>query len=103
MRRLSTTASRGGRNEQALHQRGDDLDGVIDGFEWFVSEGGHDQAALGHLAGARVMLVGRKSYEGFAGYWPAQEGPWADVINPNAQVRCFTHALGTARVERTAA
>ena len=36
----------------------------------------------GHLAGARAMLVGRKSYEGFSGFWPAQEGPWADVINP---------------------
>jgi dihydrofolate reductase len=58
------------------------LDGVIDGFEWFVSQGGHDRAALDQLAGSRAMLVGRKSYEGFAGYWPAQEGPWADVINP---------------------
>jgi dihydrofolate reductase len=58
------------------------LDGVIDGFEWFVSEGGHNQAALDRLAGARAMLVGRKSYEGFVGYWPTQEGPWADVINP---------------------
>jgi hypothetical protein len=28
------------------------------------------------------MLVGRKSYEGFAGFWPSQTGPWADAINP---------------------
>jgi hypothetical protein len=58
------------------------LDGVIDGFEWFVPEGGHDQASRDELARSRAMLVGRKSYEGFVGYWPAQEGPWADLINP---------------------
>ena len=28
------------------------------------------------------MLMGRKTYEGLAGYWPAQEGPWADKLNP---------------------
>jgi hypothetical protein len=38
------------------------LDGVIDGFEWFVPEGGHDQASRDELAGAGAMLVERKSY-----------------------------------------
>ena len=28
------------------------------------------------------MLLGRKTYEGLAGYWPSQSGAWADVINP---------------------
>jgi dihydrofolate reductase len=28
------------------------------------------------------MLLGRKTYEGLAGFWPTQEGPWADVLNP---------------------
>jgi dihydrofolate reductase len=58
------------------------VDGVIDGFEWYVSEGGHDQAGRDQFDGAGAMLLGRKTYEGLAGYWPAQEGPWADLINP---------------------
>jgi dihydrofolate reductase len=58
------------------------IDGVIDGFEWFVSEGGHDKASRDRLAESSAMLIGRKTYEGFVGFWPAQEGPWADVINP---------------------
>jgi dihydrofolate reductase len=58
------------------------VDGVADGFQWFVPEGDHDQAALAQLDEAAAMLVGRKSYEGFLGYWPTQEGPWADKLNP---------------------
>jgi dihydrofolate reductase len=58
------------------------IDGVIDGFEWFVPQGGHDEAGLDQFRGAAAMLVGRTSYEGFAGFWPTQEGPWADVLNP---------------------
>jgi dihydrofolate reductase len=58
------------------------LDGVIDGFEWFVPQGGHVQAGLDQFDGADAMLIGRKSYEGFAGFWPTQEGPWADTLNP---------------------
>jgi dihydrofolate reductase len=58
------------------------IDGVIDGFDWYVSQGGHDQASLDQFTGARAMLLGRKTFEGLAGFWPTQEGPWADVINP---------------------
>lgn len=58
------------------------VDGVIDGFEWFVSEGGHNQAGLDQFEGAGAMLLGRKTYEGLAGFWPTQEGPWADALNP---------------------
>jgi dihydrofolate reductase len=29
-----------------------------------------------------AMLLGRKTYEGLAGYWPKESGPWADLINP---------------------
>jgi dihydrofolate reductase len=58
------------------------LDGVADGFEWYVSEGGHDQASRAQFEEAGVMLLGRKTYEGLAGYWPSQEGPWADRLNP---------------------
>jgi dihydrofolate reductase len=58
------------------------VDGVIDGFEWFVSGGAHDEASRDQFTGAAGLLLGRKSYEGFAGFWPTQEGPWADVLNP---------------------
>jgi dihydrofolate reductase len=62
------------------------VDGVIDGFEWYVSEGKHDQASRDQFTGAGAMLLGRKTYEGLAGYWPTQEGPWADMINPLPKV-----------------
>jgi dihydrofolate reductase len=58
------------------------VDGVIDGFEWYVSEGGHDRAGLDQFNQAGAMLLGRKTYEGLAGFWPTQEGPWADKLNP---------------------
>lgn len=28
------------------------------------------------------MLLGRKTYEGLAGFWPQQTGEWADMLNP---------------------
>ena len=28
------------------------------------------------------MVLGRKTYEGLAGYWPGQTGEWADLLNP---------------------
>jgi dihydrofolate reductase len=62
------------------------VDGVIDGFEWYVSEGEHDQASLDQFTGAGAMLLGRKTYEGLAWYWPTQEGPWADMLNPLPKV-----------------
>ena len=58
------------------------VDGVIDGFEWFVSEGEHDAASRAQFEGAAGMVLGRKTYEGLAGFWPTQEGPWAELINP---------------------
>jgi dihydrofolate reductase len=27
------------------------------------------------------MLLGRKTYEGLAQFWPTQSGPWADRMN----------------------
>jgi dihydrofolate reductase len=58
------------------------VDGVSDGFEWYVSEGGHDQASRDQFHKAAAMLLGRKTYEGLAAYWSPLEGPWADLINP---------------------
>ena len=62
------------------------VDGVIDGFEWYVTEGEHDQAGRDQFTGAGAMLLGRKTYEGLAGYWPSQEGAWADMLNPLPKV-----------------
>ena len=27
-------------------------------------------------------MLGRKTYEGLAGYWPSASGRWADMVNP---------------------
>ena len=58
------------------------VDSVTDVGEWFVSEGGHDQASRDQFDGAAGLVLGRKTYEGLAGYWPDQTGPWADLVNP---------------------
>jgi dihydrofolate reductase len=58
------------------------VDAVIDVAEWFVSEGGHDEAAREQFVGTAGMLMGRKTYEGLAAYWPEQSGPWGDMLNP---------------------
>jgi dihydrofolate reductase len=51
------------------------LDGVIDAEGgWFSTDGGDDLAAAtrGHMAAADAVLLGRVTYEQFAGYWPAR-------------------------------
>jgi dihydrofolate reductase len=58
------------------------LDGVVSVGEWYVSGGGHDTAARELFGRSAAMLLGRKTYEGLAGYWTEQEGAWADLINP---------------------
>ena len=58
------------------------VDGVIDVSDWFVAQGEHDDAARALFEGNVALFVGRRNYEGFAGYWPSQTGPWADLLNP---------------------
>ncbi len=51
------------------------VDGVIDGQEgWFSPSSGDDMAAVTreHMAAADAVLLGRVTYQQFAGYWPAQ-------------------------------
>ena len=58
------------------------VDAVTDVGEWFVSGGAHDDAARSQFEGTAGMVFGRKTYEGLAGFWPGQTGPWADLLNP---------------------
>jgi dihydrofolate reductase len=57
------------------------IDGVIDVSDWYVAQGGHDAASLALFDGDAAMLLGRKTYEGLASFWPGQAGPWADRMN----------------------
>jgi dihydrofolate reductase len=57
------------------------VDALADVRDWFVPGGEHSEAALEQFHQAEAMLLGRKTYEGLAGYWPSEEGPWADRLN----------------------
>jgi dihydrofolate reductase len=64
------------------------VDGVIDVGDWFVAVGDHDDAARSLFeTNDAAMLVGRKSFEGFAGYWPSAAGPWADGFRSGSTTR----------------
>ena len=58
------------------------VDGLCDVGAWFVAEGDHDTAGVEQLATAAAFVTGRKSYDGFLGFWPSATGPWAEVLNP---------------------
>lgn len=58
------------------------VDGVMTVEDWYVANGGHDTAGKAMLADAAAAVVGRKNFEGLAGYWSAETGEWADLINP---------------------
>jgi dihydrofolate reductase len=71
------------------------LDGVVqdptgeEGFRhggWFVQVGDKDReewakVALDEALGAQALLLGRRSYEFFAGRWPFRSGELADRLN----------------------
>ena len=48
---------------------------------WLIMDGDHEQPQLQMFTDAAAMLLGRKSYEGFAAVWPTMAGPWADRLN----------------------
>ncbi len=59
------------------------LDGVIDPVgEWVQPEGEHGVHSFERQARSSGLVLGRKTYEGLAGYWPSQSGKWADLVNP---------------------
>ena len=58
------------------------VDGVIDPVgEWVQADGDHGDYSFERQARSGGLLLGRKTYEGLAGYWPSQSGGWADMVN----------------------
>jgi dihydrofolate reductase len=58
------------------------LDGVIHPVgEWVQPDGDHGDHSFERKARSGGMVLGRKSYEGLAGYWPRQTVKWADLVN----------------------
>ena len=58
------------------------LDGVIDPVgEWVQPDADHGDYSFERQARSSGMVLGRKTYEGLAGYWPNQSGKWADMVN----------------------
>ena len=58
------------------------LDGVIDPVgEWVQPDGDHGVFSFERQARSSGLVLGRKTYEGLAGYWPGQTGKWADMVN----------------------
>jgi dihydrofolate reductase len=60
------------------------LDGVVESPEkwqspYFNNEMG--QALGSAMAAADTLLLGRRTYEEFAAFWPTDDGPFAEVMN----------------------
>ena len=78
------------------------LDGVIDPVgEWVQPDGDHGTYSFERQARSSGMVLGRKTYEGLAGYWPNQTGEWADMVNALPKY-VGSHHLRRARLERDA-
>jgi dihydrofolate reductase len=54
-------------------------------FEYDRGEDGN-QFKLDELLEAKVHLLGRVTYEGFAAAWPSREGPFAEKLNNDPKV-----------------
>ena len=54
-------------------------------FEYDSGDEGN-QFKLDELMNAKVQLLGRVTYEGFAEAWPSREGPFADKLNSDPKV-----------------
>jgi dihydrofolate reductase len=58
------------------------IDGVVDPVgPWVQPDGDHGEYSFERQARSAGLLLGRKTYEGLAGYWPSQSGKWADMVN----------------------
>jgi len=58
------------------------IDGVIEPVgEWVQPGGDHAEYSFERQARSDGLVLGRKTYEGLAGYWPSRSGKWADMVN----------------------
>jgi dihydrofolate reductase len=58
------------------------IDGVVDPVaEWVRPDGDHGAYSFERQAKSGGLVLGRKTFEGLAGYWPSQSGKWADMVN----------------------
>jgi dihydrofolate reductase len=58
------------------------LDGVVDPVgEWVQPDGDHGEHSFERQAQSAGMVLGRKTFEGLAQYWPDKTGRWADMVN----------------------
>jgi dihydrofolate reductase len=58
------------------------LDGVINPVgEWVQPDGDHGHHSFERQARSGGMVLGRKTFEGLAAYWPSKAGKWADMVN----------------------
>src|SRR5215813_13611337 len=74
------------------------LDGVIGDPHLWAMERFDEEAqkeALEGLLASDAMLMGRRTYEIFAGVWPARTGPYAERLN-NMPKYVFSSTLRTA-------
>ena len=62
------------------------VDGVVDPVgPWVQPVGDHGVYSFERQARSSGLVLGRKTYEGLAAYWPAQSGRWADMLNTMAK------------------
>lgn len=58
------------------------VDGVVDPVgEWVQPDGDHGVHSFERQSRSGGLVLGRKTYEGLAGYWPTRSGKWADMVN----------------------
>src|SRR5262245_52844478 len=58
------------------------IDGVVNPVaDWVRPDGDHGTFSFERQAASAGLVLGRKTFEGLAGYWPGQTGMWADMIN----------------------